>query len=234
MRREELSIVFNEKKKFVLSIGGSFNPPTAGHMAMMSLAHDALVDVFGAGCVLACHFAAAYPDHCVEKLGKSWAISVEHRLQMTNLMCEESGGRPFLPTTRCYGYSTHCLGMMYLNNSDVIHVDVVGGDHARPTREGIDHVTIMIVREGFEEKRHDFAKRKPSRMGVFCNKKATPNALIDNGNEMFIHDNSAAHVSSTKIRDTMKRLRAGSSVEDRQTAIQKLVTDGLLMQSTAT
>ncbi len=67
--------IHTKPKKFVLAIGGSFNPPHAGHVRMLERAHDALVELFGPGSVVACYFAVAYPDHVIEKVGKAWAIS---------------------------------------------------------------------------------------------------------------------------------------------------------------
>jgi hypothetical protein len=110
-----------------------------------------LTRLFGSDSVVGCYFAVAYPDHVIEKVGKAWTIPEKHRINMTNLLCNEWNlpANPnfvrrdcLLPTNRCFGYSTHCLMTLHpANRDDVIYVDVVGGDHGLDKRAVLAFLT---------------------------------------------------------------------------------------------
>ena len=151
---------------------------------------------------------------------------------MTNLLAADQTNRPFRPTKRCFGYSTHLLGTLHAPD-EVIHVDVVGGDHAKPGRQNPGHVTIMVEREGYKEKKQHFAERRPSEPGLFFGKKMPEKTLHDGGNELYVFDNDVQHVSSTKIRDLLKKLRCEENADVVKSALQSLSSDGCVMQSTA-
>jgi hypothetical protein len=75
--------------RFVLSVGGSFNPIHMSHVRLLCEAKNALLSLFGPECVHKGALAVAHQNHVVAKLGAQDAIKAGHRLNMSNAVARE-------------------------------------------------------------------------------------------------------------------------------------------------
>lgn len=217
------------QRKFALAVGGSFNPVHRSHIKMLELARDTLCAMFGPDCVVGCHLAVAHASHVRGKCGTDGTMTRDHRLAMAAIACDEFGlGKT---PDKCFGSSLGLLSALYGHREDVVLVNVVGGDRAKPMKRRAKRntCTVIIGRKGSGHKKHEFAGR--SRMsksdGIFADlEPPAPNVMME-GNDMYIDVED--DVSSTAIRLALKNMKCDGS----SGALQELVDKQLLSRGVA-
>jgi nicotinic acid mononucleotide adenylyltransferase len=215
--------------RFVLAIGGSFNPPHKSHVAALERAREVLEAVYP-GSVVAGYLAVAHGSHVRSKCGGAGAIKAGHRINMCN--AGAAGADWIRPVNACYGSAMGCLETLYRGGeaAGLIFVEVVGGDRAKPGKHSIGkRACVMIERSGSEEKRALFeARLKWNKAGLFCDKTLPP-GVHASGNDLYVFD-KPDKVSSTRIRQLMKELNGEAR---KRHHLQPLVEEGLLHEAVA-
>ncbi len=211
--------------RFVLALGGSFNPVHVSHVDALERAKAALESIFP-GSVVAGHLALAHGSHVRSKCGAQGAMTKGHRLAMCSLAV--AGSDWLKASNQCFASALCCLETIYGRDDSLILVDVVGGDRAKPSRRTTGkRASVLVARAGSEEKKAEFEKRiqtdEKSRHGLFHGKPAPPGVLIS-GSDLFITE-KADRVSSTRIRQVMCGL---FEARDKRAALDVLVEENVL------
>jgi nicotinic acid mononucleotide adenylyltransferase len=203
----------------ILVLGGAFNPVHTQHIALMHLVKEVVETEHNY--TLRAGYLAVAPDGYVRAKLKWQAMKGEHRLAMCNLAIR---GHDWLqPCERTYGSAPEC-GLRRRPGEDTQVLVVLGADRAmgrperakwrRPAKEGI--VTVCIGRAGESQRAHGAYRADLS-----------ASLVPDPSSFLFITQEVGA-VSSTVVRSELNRLHAVATVEEKQSAAQTLVEQGLL------
>lgn len=221
------------KRRFALAVGGSFNPVHRSHVKMLEVARDTLKALFGDNCIVGCYLAVAHGSHVRGKCGQEASMTNQHRLAMAAIACDEFG---LNKADKCFASSLALLESLYKSNKDVVLVNVVGGDRAKPNKRGTNNkCNIMIGRKGSGHKKLEFADRikhnKGHSDGIFKGlAPPSPNVMLD-GNDMFIDVED--DVSSTAVRRALKAMESHGAPHEGLGALQELVDKGILSHGVA-
>ncbi len=215
--------------RFVLAIGGSYNPPHKSHVASLERAREVLEALYP-GSVAAGHLAVAHGSHVRAKCGGAAAMKHGHRINMCNAAI--AGSEWLKPTNVCYGSAMGCLEKLYRGEAaaGLTLVEVVGGDRAKPGKHSTNQrACVIVARAGSEDKQAEFEKRlKWDKPGLFCGKTPPP-GVHASGNDLYVFDKPDT-VSSTRIREVLKRI---DGVGRKRPHLQPLVEEGLLHEVVA-
>jgi len=201
------------RKRFVICMGGSFNPVHVNHIDVMVAAKEKLEEEFGKGCVVAGYLAVSTDGYVKGKL-KDSAFPAEHRLEMCRLALRKHYW--MVPTKVPCASAAEQLSKLG-NNHGLQFAIVIGGDRAKIERARAhkDVYSVIVGRAGYTEKL-----------------KAQLGGKTRSGNILFV-DKEVGDISSTSIRNSLQKLREVSGEEEKRNILAKLVEDKALDEKVA-
>ena len=203
------------RRRFVMCMGGAFNPVHSKHVEVMDAAKTRLEEEFGYGCVLAGYFAVSADGYVKGKL-KNQAMKGIHRLEMSRLATLERYW--MVPSSKTFASAPELLLKLFPKYHGIDLVIVTGGDRAKVNKalEKKNFYSVIIGRKGYTEQiQRDFGQGNTKKKKV-----------------LFV-DKEVGDVSSSQIRQVLGKVHSSSDSEEKKTLLSGLVENGSIHQLVA-
>ena len=199
------------RKRFVLCLGGSFNPCHTNHIDVLVSAKERLEKEFGEGCVLAGFFAISVDGYVQHKL-KNEAMKGIHRLEMCRMAMKDHYW--MVPSKSTCASAQEFLTKHFQKQHGITSVIVTGGDRANVNKalEKKDFYSVIVGRKGYTEKI----------AGQFNTDE------ISSDKRVLFSSNEVGDISSTVIRKELELMHNSNSMDEKQSIISKLVEENLI------